>query len=157
MFCRQNYIKHAENIMHVKNKSCYYRARCFSRAKCKTETISSTQWGFVEWQPCARNDRLALGRPHMGLISPHFSFILSWQNNGCLWRVSYPPLSLFLRPKCLRLRRAILSGPVHGDSAVAGVGAASEMSRIHIGLWLNSTSVVSHASPPGLSAFRPLP
>lgn len=98
------------------NVYLHMRKYFFPREKYKRETISSsTGWGFVEWQPCARNDRLALGRPHMGLISPHFSFILSWQNNGCLWRVSYPLLSLSPRPKCLSLRGAIHTGLVHRD------------------------------------------
>ena len=82
---------------------------------------------FVQRQPCARNDRLALGRPHMGLISHHFSFILSWQNNGCLWRVSYPLLFLSPRPECLSLRWAELPGHVRRDrlkfpAATSGCG-----------------------------------
>lgn len=82
---------------------------------------------FVQRQPCARNDRLALGRPHMGLISHHFSFILSWQNNGCLWRVSYPLLFLSARPECLSLRWAELPGHVRRDgltfhAATSGCG-----------------------------------
>lgn len=94
-----------------------------------------TRWGFVERQPCARNDCLALGRTHMGLISPHFSFILSWQNNGCLWRVSYPLLSLSPHPNCLSLRRATLPGLVRGDTLKFHVG--------HIGLWLHPTRAPS--------------
>lgn len=66
---------------------------------------------------------LARRRTHMGLISTHFSFILSWQYNGRLWRVSYPLHSLSPHPECRSLCRAILPGPVQkghtGDSAAA--------------------------------------
>lgn len=99
-------------------------------------TFSSfTGWGFVKRQPCARNDRLALGRPHMGLISPHFLFILSWQNNGCLWRVSYPLLSLSPRPKVSKFTQSNALGPCAKGQA--------KISCNHIGLWWNPISAVS--------------
>lgn len=112
-----------------------------TRAQHKKETISSTTWwGFVKRQPCGQNNCLALGMTHMGLISPHFSFILSWQSNGCLWRVSYPLLSLSPHPKCLSLHRAILSGLVHRDTlkfhaATLGCGWIPPVLRLLCIMW----------------------
>lgn len=108
----------------------------FPREKYKWETISSSTWrSFVQWQPCARNDRLALGRPHMGLISPHLSFILSWQNNGCLWRASYPLLSPSPCPKASKFTQSNTPRPCAKGQIT--------FSCTHIGLWLNPTSVMS--------------
>lgn len=113
----------------------------FTRAQRKKGAISSTTWwGFVERQPCGQNNCLALGVTHMGLISPHFSFILSWQNNGCLWRVSYPLLSLSPHPKCLSLHRAILSGLVQRDTlkfhaAALGCGRIPPVLRLPCTAW----------------------
>lgn len=112
-----------------------------TRAQHKKETISSTTWwGFVKRQPCGQNNCLALGMTHMGLISPHFSFILSWQSNGCLWRVSYPLLSLSPHPKCLSLHRAILSGLVRRDTlkfhaATLGCGWIPPVLRLLCIMW----------------------
>lgn len=112
-----------------------------TRAQHKKETISSTTWwGFVKRQPCGQNNCLALSMTHMGLISPHFSFILSWQSNGCLWRVSYPLLSLSPHPKCLSLHRAILSGLVHRDTlkfhaATLGCGWIPPVLRLLCIMW----------------------
>lgn len=78
-----------------------------------------------------KNDHLAQGRPHMALIWFHFSFIPPWQNNGRLWRLSYPLLFLSPRPKCLSLHRATLRPCAKGQT---------EISCTHIGLWLNPTS-----------------
>lgn len=103
----------------------------FSAVHLRESMFSNIRWGLVQRQPCARNDHLAQGRPHMALIWFHFSFIPPWQNNGRLWRLSYPLLFLSPRPKCLSLHRATLRPCAKGQT---------EISCTHIGLWLNPTS-----------------
>lgn len=81
----------------------------------------------------------------MGLILPHFSFILSWQSNGCLWRLSYPLLSLSPRPKVSKFTQS--------DTPKPHTQGQAEISCTHIGLWLNPTTAVSLVYHPVLSSL----